>query len=291
MRIKGGNQMSFHKEPTMYVSSVHLNVADIKRSKKFYQEVLGFQVLEEADKLVRLTADGKHALLVMEQPDNVIPKRGRTTGLYHFAILLPTRADLAHFVRHIVPLGMELGASDHKVSEALYFSDPDGNGIEVYRDRDPSEWNWENEQVEMTVDPLDAEDLLSAAKGGAWNGLPEETVMGHIHLHVAHLPEVERFYTEGLGFEVVTRYGNQALFLSDAKYHHHVALNTWNGVGAPQPEPSSVGLKAYTIMISDEEKRQNMINRLQAIGSSVQAFGNQYMTEDPSGNQIILAVT
>ena len=282
--------MSFHKEPTMYVSCVHIHVGDINRSKEFYQKILGFQVLEETDQLVSLTADGKHAILVIEKPDNVIPKQGKTTGLYHFAILLPTRSDLAQFLRHIVPFGIELGASDHKVSEALYFSDPDGNGIEVYRDRDSSEWNWQNNQVEMTVDPLDAEDLLSAAGDGAWSGMPKETVMGHIHLHVAHLPEAEKFYTTGLGFKVVTRYGNQALFISDANYHHHIALNTWNGVGAPQPRPESVGLQAYTIMLADEEARQKMITSLHEIGAVVEVFEDRYITEDPSGNKIVLSI-
>lgn len=190
------------------------------------------------------------------------PKQGRTTSLYHFAILLPKRSDLATFIKHIVPLGVELGASDHKVSEAIYFSDPDGNGIEVYRDREPADWNWEKGQVEMTVDPLDAEDLLTAAKDEKWGGILERTVMGHIHLHVAQLPEVEEFYTKGLGFEVVTRYGNQAIFISDAKYHHHIALHTWNGVGAPKPASNSVGLKHYTITLPNESKRNEIIERL-----------------------------
>ncbi|GAA0287089.1 catechol 2,3-dioxygenase [Gracilibacillus halotolerans] len=282
--------MSFHQKPTMYVSSVHLHVMDIKRSLTFYQEVLGLKVLKELDKMVHFTADGTNTLLVIEQPEGVNPKQGRTTGLYHFAILLPERSDLATFIKHIVPLGVELGASDHQVSEAIYFSDPDGNGIEVYRDREPAEWNWDNDQVEMTVDPLDAEDLLAAAKNEEWNGIPEDTVMGHIHLHVAHLPEVEEFYTKGLGFEVVTRYGNQAIFISDAKYHHHIALNTWNGVGAPTPASNSVGLKHYTITLPNEPQRNEVIERLKQIGAKIEEENGHYFTQDPSDNRIKLEI-
>src|SRR4029079_19177870 len=139
------------------------------------------------EKTAVLTADGKTALLTIEQPDNVVPSQGRTTGLYHFALLLPTRSDLAQIVQHFANLGVSLGSSDHLVSEALYLSDPDGNGIEIYRDRDPSEWNWGNSEVEMAVDPLNFADLLAGGKQQSWRGLPAGTVMGHIHLHVSEL--------------------------------------------------------------------------------------------------------
>src|SRR5690606_4944413 len=134
------------------------------------------------------------------QPENVQPKAGRTTGLYHFAILLPSRADLSAFLKHIIRAGVQLGASDHLVSEALYFSDPDGNGIEVYRDRPSNEWSWSNDQVKMVTDPLDGQGILMESNK-EWNGLPADTVMGHIHLHVSHLDNTEDFYVNGLGFD------------------------------------------------------------------------------------------
>ncbi|MDY0395143.1 VOC family protein [Virgibacillus halophilus] len=133
-------------------------------------------------------------------------------------------------MRHILQSGQQLGAADHLVSEALYFSDPDGNGIEVYHDRPSNLWQWENRQVSMTTDPLDANDIL-AEPDIAWQGLPEHTLMGHIHLHVSDLEEAEAFYVQGLGFRIATTYPG-ALFLSTADYHHHIGLNVWNGNGA-----------------------------------------------------------
>lgn len=242
--------MYFHREPNTFVGQVNLKVQKLERALTFYQEVIGFKVLERTERKANLTADGKTILLSLEQPDNVVQMQGKTTGLYHFALLLPTRSDLANIVQHFVDIGLRFGSSDHLVSEALYLSDPDGNGIEIYRDRDPSNWEWNIGEVRMAVDPLNFSDLLSGRKQQEWNGLPADTVMGHIHLHVSDLRKTEQFYIKGLGFEVVNRYGNQALFISTGKYHHHIGLNTWNGVGAPQSPENSVGLKSFIIHIS-----------------------------------------
>ena len=176
------------------------------------------------------------------------------------------------------------------VSEALYLADPDGNGIEIYIDRDPSEWSWSNGEVAMTVDPLNFEDLLSEGKQQSWKGLPAGTVMGHLHLHVSELKKTEEFYSKGLGFEVVNRYGNQALFISTGKYHHHIALNTWAGVGAPTPPENSVGLESFTIVLADEATRNNVIAQLKSIGASVTEENGSFITYDPSGNRIYLGI-
>jgi catechol 2,3-dioxygenase len=281
--------MSFHREPSTYVGQVRLKVESLERALKFYQEVIGFKVLEQqSERSANLTADGKTALLSIEQPDRVVPKQGRTTGLYHFAILLPTRSDLARMVRHLADLGLRFGSSDHLVSEALYLSDPDGNGIEIYRDRDPSEWSWNQGEVEMAVDPLNFRDLLSDEKQEPWDGLPPETVMGHIHLHVSELIKTEEFYVKGLGFEVVNRFGTQALFISTGKYHHHIGLNTWNGVGAPRPPEHSAGLKSFTLIYPNDAQRNRAVANLRNIGASVTEEDGAFVTSDPSGNRIRL---
>ncbi|MFJ5714567.1 VOC family protein [Neobacillus sp. NPDC093127] len=282
--------MNFHHEPITFVGQVNLKVQNLERSLAFYQEVIGFKVLEQTDRSANLTADGKTVLLSIEQPNNVVPKQGRTTGLYHYALLLPKRSDLAKIVRHFLEIGLQFGSSDHLVSEALYLSDPDGNGIEIYIDRDPSEWIWENGKVDMAVDPLNFPDLLAEGKQQSWKGLPAGTVMGHIHLHVSELKKTEEFYITGLGFEVVNRYGAQALFISDGKYHHHIGLNTWNGVGAPTPAPNSVGLESFTLMLPNEEKRNKIIVQLKNIGASVTEEKGSFVTTDPSGNRIYLQV-
>jgi len=282
--------MEFHREPITFVGQVNLKVLDLERSLTFYKEIIGFKVLEQTERTASLSADGKTTLLSIEQPLNVSPKVGRTTGLYHYALLLPKRSDLAKIVHHFMENGVRFGSSDHLVSEALYLSDPDGNGIEIYIDRDPSEWEWNNGEVEMTVDPLNFTDLLSGGKQQSWKGLPAETVMGHIHLHVSELKKTEEFYVNGLGFEVVNRFGYQALFISSGKYHHHIGLNTWNGVGAPSPSENSVGLESFTLMLPNEDTRMALIENLKKIGAEVIEENQTIITIDPSGNRILLRV-
>jgi catechol 2,3-dioxygenase len=281
--------LTFHQYPNTYVSQVHLLVQDVKRSIKFYQEILGFKILTQDERSAVFTADGKTPLLVVEQPEGLAPKQPRTTGLYHFALLLPSRAELGRALLHLLQTQYPLqGASDHLVSEAIYLADPDGNGIEIYADTPPETWNWNSGQVEMATKPLNAEELLSMCNDELWQGLPADTIMGHIHLHVAELQEIEQFYCEGLGFEVVLKYGPQALFISTGGYHHHIGLNTWNGPGAPAPKEKSAGLKTFTLAFPKEEK-ENVIGRLRKLKAEVHEKDGTIMTQDPSGNNMVLS--
>ncbi|KYD05486.1 hypothetical protein B4102_3210 [Heyndrickxia sporothermodurans] len=281
--------MGFHQPPHTFVGQVDLKVSDLERSLQFYQEIIGFQILKKVDKKALLTADGITPLLSIEQPEDSTPKQARTTGLYHFAILLPDRSDLAAVLQHLLQTGYPLqGASDHLVSEALYLADPDGNGIEIYSDRNPTTWEWKNGEVTMTTEALDVRGLLAEGRGKQWVRLPEATLMGHIHLHVSELQKTEEFYCKGLGFDVVTRYGGQALFISTGGYHHHIGLNTWAGIGAPKPAENSVGLKWFTLMLPSENARRKVIKQLQGIGALVEEKDGSYFTEDPSGNRIKL---
>ncbi|NRD77095.1 VOC family protein [Bacillus sp. BRMEA1] len=283
--------MNFHRKPISFVGNVELKVQNLKRSLAFYQDVIGFKILEESERIAHLTVDGKTTLVSMEQPENVIPKQRRTTGLYHFALLLPTRADLGKILKHFIQIGYPLqGASDHLVSEAIYLADPDGNGIEIYVDRDSSQWDWQNNEVVMSTEPLNVESVLADGQGESWEGLPAGTLMGHIHLHVSELKRTEEFYIKGLGFEVVSRYGTQALFISSGKYHHHIGLNTWNGIGAPKPSENSVGLQSFTLILPSEEARMNIVTNLKNIGAIVTEENGSFASTDPSGNRIYLNV-
>ncbi|USK56437.1 VOC family protein [Cytobacillus solani] len=283
--------MNFHREPNVFVSQVHLKVADLNRSITFYQQVIGFQLIEQTENKASLSADGKTALVTIEQPENIRPKQPRTTGLYHFALLLPSRSDLAKVIEHFIKIGYPLqGASDHLVSEALYLADPDGNGIEIYADRPSTTWKWNQTEVVMSTERLDIESILAEGDGKPWSGFPSDTIMGHIHLHVSELHKTEEFYCKGLGFDIVTRYGGQALFISTGRYHHHIGLNTWNGIGAPAPSENSVGLKNFTLIYPNEETRKAAVASLEKIGAAVFQENGQFMTEDPSGNRILLSL-
>ncbi len=281
--------MNFHQKPNTFVTFVSLTVSDLERSLDYYENIIGFQTIEKSAREAVLAVDGKTPLVKLEQPDDPIPKGAHQPGLYHFAILLPTRADLGSFLKHIIEKNVRIGASDHIVSEAIYLSDPDGNGIEVYADRPASVWQAESGTIRMSTDPLDAASLLAEAEK-PWEGMPAETVMGHIHLHVVDLKTTEQFYCKGLGFDVVFHYP-QALFMSTGGYHHHIAANTWNHAREMNAKPlNQVGLQWFSVVFPSEEAREEAINNLQALGYSVEPAGNGFRTNDPSGNELRLQV-
>ncbi|UNM90369.1 VOC family protein [Vagococcus sp. CY52-2] len=282
--------MSFHKNPVTFVSHVALKVSDLEKSKRFYTEVLGLNIKEQTSNSVSFTTNGQDVLLTITQPKTINKKQEQRTGLYHFALLLPKRADLSQVVRHFIHLGARFGGGDHLVSEAIYLNDPDGNGIEIYVDREASVWQWSNGEVTMTTDPVDFDDLLKESVNPVWNGLPKETVMGHIHLQVNDLAKNKEFYVDGLGFDVVSRYGREALFLSDSNYHHHIALNTWSGTQIKHAEKTETGIESYSIVFPSEEKRQETVASLRELGIPVMEEENEVTVFDPSDIKLKLMI-
>lgn len=283
--------MQFHSKPAVWVGEVKLRVEDLERSLAFYKNILGFEVLRKTENSAELTADGLTRLISLVQPAEIVPKTGRRAGLYHFAVLLPNRSDLARLVTHFLVKGIRFAASDHLVSEALYLEDPDGNGIEIYSDRDPATWRWYGDIVAIDTIPLNLDDLMKEPEAAQpWQGVPKDTIVGHIHLHVSHLKEAEKFYTDGLGFDIVSRMGDSALFMSTNRYHHHIAVNVWNGVGAPPTPPNMVGLEHFTIVLPDEDKLEEVKLNLQAIDASFHESQGEINTTDPAGNRIKLVI-
>jgi catechol 2,3-dioxygenase len=219
------------------------------------------------------------------------PHLSGTTGLYHFAILVPSRAHLARALRRLVDMRTQLqGAADHGVSEAIYLPDPDGNGIEIYRDRPRPEWPVANGRLHMGVDPLDLGALLDESEDGS-SGLATGTVVGHVHLHVSDLVAAGQFYIDVLGFELMQRYGPSALFVSAGGYHHHIGLNTWAGAGAPPPPPGAIGLRHFTVELPTTSALEEVHTRLRQAGRPVETTRETILTKDPSSNAILLVTS
>jgi catechol 2,3-dioxygenase len=270
-------------DPSAHIGAVHLTISNLDRSVGFYESRLGFAVHRRENGTAHLGAGGAD-LLVLSQSETAPRVRG-TTGLYHFAILTPSRADLGRALKRLVDTGTVLqGAADHGVSEAIYLADPDGNGIEIYRDRPREQWPFVGQGLRMGADPLDLDGILAEADGVNPAGLALRTVIGHVHLHVSHLDAAERFYVGVLGFDLMQRYGPSALFVSAGGYHHHIGLNTWAGVGAPPPPDGAIGLKWFAVEVPDAAALSAIGERLDAAGITSERDDRTLLTHDPSGN-------
>lgn len=270
---------------------VRLRVGDADAVAAFYRRALGLHDLPGDDGLVRLgTMDGTPLVELVHDPS--APARpGRTTGLFHLAILLPSRAELAQAVHRVSRAGWSFdGASDHLVSEALYLTDPEGNGIELYRDRPRDEWRYRDGELEMSTLALDLDGVLGSLPPGTPDeGVPDGTVMGHVHLQVRDIPEAEAFYHGVLGFDPMVRGYPGALFVSAGGYHHHLGLNTWGTRGAPPPPPGTRGLDRYRVVLPSEDDVAAAGERLASAGHEVTPADDGLRSADPSGNGLVLS--
>ena len=270
------------------IGAVALQVADLDRSLGFYENVLGFRVLAREDapgsRSARLAAQGDERVLLelYEKPGVLpVPRRGRL-GIYHFAILLPTRRDLARFLRHATALGVHIGSSDHLVSEALYLVDPDGITVEVYRDRPRGEWTYQKDEVVAGILPLDGEHLLAAAGDQPWRGLPADTTIGHMHFYVGEIPPAEAFYHAALGFDKIAWSMPGMLFVSAGGYHHHVGLNTW-AAGSPVATDDDARLLSWELVLPDPVTTETAAENLRRAGYDVTPSDGAFLARDPWG--------
>lgn len=286
-----GEAPSGHRLPDeTRLGPVHLQIADLTRSVSFYEHVLGLRTLERDASHALLAPHGADTPLVglHERPGaRAAGRRGRL-GLYHFAILLPDRAALGRFVRHLAGIGVQAGAGDHLVSEAFYLSDPDGLGIEVYADRPRATWRRVGRELMMATDPVDVTGLVKAAGDAPWTGMPGGTVMGHVHLHVGDIPRAAAFYSEALGFDRVVWHYPGALFLSAGGYHHHLGTNTWAGPGALPSTADDARLLEWTIELPDARSMAATAGSLARAGYPAEEDGAALVTRDPWGTQIRL---
>ncbi|RCW77518.1 VOC family protein [Saliterribacillus persicus] len=236
-----------------HIESVELEVTNLEKSISFYEDILGFTVIRKADKYVELGTKDEQILVVLHENKEARKMRQGETGIYHFAILVPERAQLAAFLKHISDKRYPLiGASDHLFSEAIYLEDPDQIGIEVYCDRPKEEWEEDNGEIKVATLPLQVEDLMATYKE-PWTALPIGTIIGHLHFHVSSIKQARTFYMDQFGLDKKVEMGSQALFVSGEGYHHHIGLNVWNGRDAVVPEENVVGLKKANVTISVED--------------------------------------
>jgi catechol 2,3-dioxygenase len=268
------------------IGAVHLQVADLERSIAYYVEVLGLRVLERAAGTAVLGPHGPDRPLVRLRERPGARAAHGELGLYHFAILLPDRAALGRFMAHLKPLRVRVGMSDHLVSEALYLTDPDGLGIEVYADRPRASWRHDGRELAMATDPLDVRSLVAAAGGVQWSGMPDGTTMGHVHLHVGSLEGAEAFYHAALGFDKMGWSYPGALFLAAGGYHHHLGTNVWSR--GPSASPDQARLLEWELAVGDGAAAAAA--SLRAAGYTVQdAGGGEWTAADPWGTALRIA--
>jgi catechol 2,3-dioxygenase len=275
-------------DPGTTVGSVALVVENLTRSLNFYEQRIGLTVLERAGDSATLGTEREVLLRLGEMPG--AQQVGRSTGLFHFALLVPSRLELARTIAHLVETKTAIdGASDHHVSEAIYLNDPDGHGIEIYRDRPRSSWLDNDGNFLINTTPFDVTGVMGELEGGAppWRTIHPDTVVGHIHLRVADLERAEAFYTGVLGFQVMAQM-ESALFISAGGYHHHIGLNTWAGVGIPAPPENAVRLLHYELRLPTAEALDPVLARLRAAGIKPAQQEDGWLVQDPSQVGVLL---
>jgi catechol 2,3-dioxygenase len=277
-------------DPDTTLGTVRLTVSDLDRSRAFYERVIGLRSEEREDGALALAVPGDAPLIELRGDSAAPHLNRRAPGLYHLAILVPTRRELGFALARLAVARWPLdGASDHLVSEALYLSDPDGNGIEIYRDRPRAEWPHAGGQLQMATMPLDLDDVLSEVRGAPelQEHAPAGTRIGHVHLQVGDLATAEAFYHGVLGFDVMVRGYPGALFVSAGGYHHHIGLNTWHSAGAKPAVPGSVGLRSFTIELPASGLAA-VVARIDAAGLSMAHEAGGVVVRDPFDNGVLL---
>ena len=262
-----------------HVGAVHLLVSDLPRSLAYYEHVVGLRPLAVEQTRAVLGSRDERSLVELETRGGVTPARRGAFGLYHFAILLPSRSALGRFAAHLTSLGIRFGSADHLVSESLYVWDPDGLGIEVYADRPPSAWTRNGRELAMTTDALDIVNVIAEGAGVAWDGAPAGTTMGHVHLHVGSLESAAAFYHQAIGFDKTVWSYPGALFLSAAGYHHHLGLNVWSS--GPAPAADEAQLLEWELVLPSREETTAVAQSLRAAGHHTEHDAHGFVSADP----------
>jgi catechol 2,3-dioxygenase len=268
-----------------HIGAVHLQVGDLERSLAYYTDVLGLRLLDAGSDNARLGSASAHELVVLHLKRGIrrAPRGGRY-GLYHFAVLLPDRGSLGRFAAHLLRSGVQPAMADHAVSEALYLTDPDGLGIEVYADRPRSTWRTRGAELVMVTELLDLSAVIAAGENEPWSGVPEGTTMGHVHLHVGDIDRADTYYHGLIGFDKTVWSYPGALFLSAGGYHHHLGTNIWSA--GPSASPDEARLLEWELMVPDANWIHRLEARLTTAGHPVSITVDGVRTVDPWGTQV-----
>lgn len=287
----------FEIHPEAHIGHAHLRVSDISQNLRYYRDLLGFKVLgEPSNENAFLSVDGLRPYLIALSKAAEPRIQRKHAGLYHFAVLLPDRKSLASLLRHLMKHVGESkieGTADHGVSEAVYMHDPDGNGIEIYRDRPRTEWHRSDGQIRMTIQSLDEENLLNESKED-WKHMPAGTTIGHVHLSVSNLERASEFYVSALGLKHTSTYPSAYFYAADA-YHHHVATNTWLGEGILPASQTKPGLDHFAIVLPSDEALHHLLRNLSWRSITTEKapeeeFSHSVYIHDPDGIKIQLHI-
>lgn len=288
-------QSEFKLHPETHVAHVELQAADLPRMVAFYSGLMGFQIIDQKDGIARFSPTGAApALITLTERKGARQQPERSTGLYHTAFRFPGRGPLATTLLRIVASGWPLqGAADHRVSEAIYLADAEGNGIEIYRDRPRADWPQLDGMIQMGNLPLDLHKLIEEAdQAKAQTGIIDPgTDIGHMHLQVSDVATTDAFYHGLLGFDVVMSMPS-ALFMSAGGYHHHLGANIWNSRNAPRREADMTGLRSHAYAIPDEANWLALLARVQSAGLAPDAAERDgrpaIAVTDQDGNRVEL---
>lgn len=267
------------------VKQVKLKVKNLEAMTDFYTKMIGLVLLNKTENTTFLGAQASsETIMILEELIDPIVKNN-TTGLYHTAFLLPSRKDLGNSLVLLLQNNIEISAADHGYSEAIYLTDPEGNGIEIYRDKPKTEWDIRADgEIIGVTEELDG-DAVVAVSDGQWLGLAPGSRIGHVHLQVADLAVTEKFY-EQLGFSLKSNFGGRAKFFAAGDYHHHIGTNTWNSRNAALISENQLGLAWYTFQLPSKEALDALLDRLNEQAIAYVYENEQLTIQDPNGMQI-----
>jgi catechol 2,3-dioxygenase len=277
-------------DPATMVGAIHLVTAGLEQQIDFYHSALGMKILQQSNQAASLGTTDRPLIILTEVPG--AKRIRRATGLYHLAVRVPSRLELAHTLAHLADTEAAFeGMADHGVSESLYLHDADHNGIEIYCDRPMDSWpRGAQGQLKMDTLPLDLDNLMDelASNNHPWDGLHPQTDIGHVHLHVGQLNDAQQFYQQVLGLTLTQHMASGAAFLAAGNYHHHVGINTWLGTGTPPPPPNSIGLRWIELCLPSQIERDKVAERVHAAGFLLEEAVGGLLVRDPSRNGVLL---